>query len=290
MAISSRLRRPTVLGALFACVAASTACSVIWPSSVIRDLHKLYVKDYRLNVTARLIAGTSSKEFEDAKISNLRTLGNIGLVYSPNYVFVADPELVIAASSPIQLPADQLVDEPAGFSDTGELITEKVLRKPLFIISKSTLTYTVPGYNIAPITITQNLPVKSNEYRLKLPGASQVTELQAAFASNPSKAPTLSGTVTISCDVTDLDPVAAEKTFVVARSFPLSYSYSPFTPETTASSEPVPVVILTTPPTAPPTATPTATPAAAATAQPATGSVSVPIGTTSVAPSATPTP
>lgn len=287
MASPSRFHRPTLVGTLLASLVATSACGLIWPSSSSTNLKRLYVSDYQLNVTARQIAGTSSKEFEDSKIAYLRALGNIGLTYSPNYIFVADPEIVLSATSPVELPSDQVVAEPAGFSDTGELITETVLRKPLFTIDTTTLTYNVPGYTIAPVTLTQGIPIKANSYRLKLPGASQVAELQAAFSANPAKAPAITGSVDVVCNVTDLDPLARDHTFTVARRLPLVYSYSPFTPETTASSEPAPVVILTVPPTTPPPASPSPSPSPTATAGTSVGSISVPIGTTTTDPGAT---
>jgi hypothetical protein len=142
------------------------ACTSIPFLSGSSDIKKLYVKDYTLNVDSRLIAGTSSKDFEDLKSQNVRDLGNVGLVYSPNYIFVADPQLLIAATSPISLPSDQIVTEPQKFDAKGNLVTEQVLRKPLYIINKTTLSYTVPGFTIPQVTITQQIPIKSNSYQL----------------------------------------------------------------------------------------------------------------------------
>lgn len=292
MATISGLRRLAVTGALLAAATTTFACQALYqylPGGT--DVKKLYIKDYTLKVGARLIAGTSSKEFEDAKILNIKTLGNIGLVYSPNYIFVADPELVITATNPITLPPSELVDEPAGFDEEGAVVMEKVLRKPLYIIQKTTLTYAVPGFTIPPVTITQQIPIKANDYKLKLSGVAQVNELMAAFAQDPAKLGTVAGTVTISVDVQDLDPLARERTFVVARSFPLSYAYLPFRPETTEGGGEAPAPVETLPPATPePTPTPTPTPSPTPTPvanNTAPGSISVlptPIATTSAAP------
>jgi hypothetical protein len=177
----------------------------------------------------------------------------------------------------VQFPPGSTVDEPASFNAAGELVTETVLRKPLFIIDKTTLTYSVPCYTIAPVVLTQQVPVKANEYHLKLNGAAQVNELMAAFAANPSKATPITGTVTAAVEIQDLDPLAVEKTFTVSRSLPLAYTYQPFTPETTASSAPAPVVVLTTPPSAAPSPSPTPTAEATPTPVPTATPVPTPV-------------
>ena len=252
-------RRPKSFGvALFAAAALASACSAIpWLQYGTGGLHKLYIKDYTLNVSARLINGVSAKESEDAKIENIRSLGNIGLVYSPNYIFVADPKVLIASVTPLLIPADGATTEPMGFDKTGAETTEAVAAKPLYILNKTTLKYSVPGYTIPDVTITQETPIKSNDYPLTLGGVAQVNELMAAFQADPAKIGTLAGTVTVALDISDLDPFATERTFTVARSFPLVYAYLPFTPENTESPRPSPQPIIV-PTVSVPTATPTA--------------------------------
>lgn len=260
-----QLARRGVAVALVA--SALSACNGWSLPGTSNTLKKLYIKDYTLSVGARLIAGTSSQEFEDTKSANVRSLGNIGLVYSPNYIFVADPELLIAASQPIDLPTDQLVKETAGYDVDGKPITESVLRAPLYILDKVTLSYSVPGFTIPNVTITEDIPIKSNEYQLHLNGVAQVNELMAAFAQDPAKVGSVAGNVTITLDLEDLDPVATAKTFTVARTFPLVYSYLPFTPETDISPPPsfgFPSPEVTDTPTPAPSPSPSPTPTASA--------------------------
>ena len=125
----------------------------------------------------------------------------------------------------------------------------------------------MPGYTIPDVTITQDIPIKANSYTMKLTGVAQVNELMAAFSQDPSKIGSLAGSVTISLDVSDEDPLSYTKEFTVARSFPLVYSYLPFTPETDISPVPSPIQGTTATPTptvitVPASASPGASPAA----------------------------
>lgn len=237
MAFASHLRRLTLMAALLAFMEGSSACSVIWPSTANPTVAKLYVRDYVLNILPNLIAGLQDQTFENQEASLIRNTNAAGILYSPNYVFVAEPELLIITANNVDLPENQLVSEVTGYDAKGTPITQKVLRRPLFILEKATLTYNIPGYNISPVTLQLAMPIKSNEYRLKLPGCAQLQAVQAAFATDPSKVRPINGTLTVSCEITDLDPIAPQKSFLITRAVPLLYSYTPLVP-TTASASP----------------------------------------------------
>lgn len=216
---------------------------------------KLYFSDYKVEVNARHTGGTHDLTFASNMTEELQLANNPGLVYSPNYTFVSDPVLLLQMTEPPQLPASEFVDEP--YYVDGEPKTRRVLRKPLFYIDKTTVTYTVPGYTIDPVTVTQQLPVKQTQFELELPAAVQVAPIMAAFADNPAGVGAVVGTMTVTVDVRDLDPVAAARSFQVSRTLPLVYRYQPSNPEETVTPPPTPT------PTVAPTATPTPAPTVA---------------------------
>jgi hypothetical protein len=193
-------------------------------------------------------------------------------LYSPNYVFVADPVFLLQKTEPVTLPPADLVDETVIVD--GKETTQKVLRKPIFYIDRATVTYQVAGYDIPAATYELQLPVKSNDYRLTLPAISQVGPLMTTFSRDAAAAGSVSGTLTVSVDMRDLDPLAANRTFKVTRTLPLVYSYTVSRPEDAQSSQASPAAPATAAPTAEPTAavspspspspspTPTATPVA----------------------------
>lgn len=257
MALTSGSGRPVHLGlALTSLTLMVAGCASIVPQDL--QVPKFYFKDYALNVTARHIQGKADTSFETQRRNQLIGLRNVGLLYSPNYVFVADPVFLLQKTEPVTLPANDLVDETVIVDGKEE--TQKVLRKPIFYIDRATVTYQVPGYEIPAATYELQLPVKSNEYRLTLPAISQVGPLMTAFARDAAAVGSVSGTLTVSVDMRDLDPLASTRTFKVTRSLPLVYSYTASRPED-AQTQPVsPAAPATAAPTAEPTASPSPSP------------------------------
>lgn len=263
MAFTTGSPRPAFLGlALAATTVATASCAAIVPQDL--QVSKFYFKDYTLTVAARHVQGEQSTTFEDQKKDYLRELKNIGLLYSPNYVFVADPTLLLQKTEPLTFPASELIEETVIVDGKEE--KQQVLRKPIFYIDRATVTYSVPGYDIPPASYELQIPVKSNEYRLTLPAISQVGPLMTAFARDPIAAGTVSGTVTVSVDMRDLDPIAAQRTFKVTRSLPLVYQYTASRPEDTKAT-PTPEA---TPATPAPTPTPTPEPSPSPSPSPTT--------------------
>lgn len=268
MALTSGSGRPAYLGlALTSLTLMVAGCASIVPQDL--QVPKFYFKDYTLNVTARHVQGRVDASFETQRRNQLTGLRNVGLLYSPNYVFVADPVLLLYKTEPVTLPPADLVEETVIVN--GQEETQKVLRKPIFYIDRATVTYQVPGYDIPAATYELQLPVKSNEYRLTLPAISQVGPLMTAFSRDAAAVGSVSGTLTVAVDMRDLDPLAANRTFKVTRSLPLVYSYTASRPED-AQIQPgqSPAAPATPAPTAAPTAevspspspSPTATPSA----------------------------
>jgi hypothetical protein len=265
MALTLGSRRPLFLGAALAGVTLlAAACSSILPQDL--QVPKFYVKDYTLNITARYVQGQQNPQFEDLRKQGMKDAKNMGLLYTPNYVFVADPVLLLAKTVPVAIPSDQVVNEQTIVN--GQPTTEPVLRNPIFFIDRATVTYQVPGYDIPTATYELQIPVKNNQYTLSLPAVAQVGPLMTAFARDPAAAGTVSGSATVTLDMRDLDPLATQRTFKVTRSLPLVYSYNAARPEDLASAAPA----------APATVAPTATP------------VPSPSPTESPSPSPSPTP
>lgn len=264
MAHTFGTNRPAHLGlALTTLTLLVAGCAAIVPQDL--QVPKFYFKDYSLTVTARHLQGRVDTAFETLRRDQLLGLRNVGLLYSPNYVFVADPVLLLQKSEPLTFRDTDLVEETVIINGKEE--TQKVLRKPIFYIDRATVTYQVAGYDIPSATYELQMPVKSNEYRLSLPAISQVGPLMTTFARDASAAGTVSGTLTVSVDMRDLDPLASARTFKVTRSLPLVYSYTASRPED-AQIQPSAAAPATPAPTAQPTAevspspspTPTATP------------------------------
>jgi hypothetical protein len=253
MAITSGAR-PVCLGlALVLATGLVASCAAIVPKDL--QVPRFYFKDYSLNVSTRHVQGEGDSAFEKAKVSYLQSLKNVGLLYSPNYVFVADPVLLLAKTEPLTLPEADLVEETVLVN--GVETKQKVLRKPLYYVERATVTYQVTGFDIPPTTYELQIPVKSNEYQLSLPAISQVGPLMAAYARDPVAAGTVSGTATVTVDMRDLDPLASERTFKVTRSLPLVYSYTSSRPEDTQEEAPP---VLSPAPTLAPSATPSPSP------------------------------
>jgi hypothetical protein len=258
MALTSGSGRPVHLGlALTSLTLMVAGCASIVPQDL--QVPKFYFKDYALNVTARHVQGKVDTNFETQRRNQLIGLRNVGLLYSPNYVFVADPVLLLQKTEPVTLPAADLVEETVIVNGKEE--TQKVLRKPIFYIDRATVTYQVAGYDIPSATYELQLPVKSNDFRLTLPALSQVGPLMTTFSRDPAAAGSVSGTLTVSVDMRDLDPLASNRAFKVTRTLPLVYSYTASRPED-AQIQPGQS------PAAPATAAPTAEPTAAASPSP----------------------
>jgi hypothetical protein len=252
MALHFGTSRPAYIGAAFAALAVVAGCTALGNQDL--QVPQFYVKDYTLNVTARYLQGQTSATFETTRANYLKAARNVGLLYSPNYVFVADPTLLLTRTVPVALPSDQLVDETVIVD--GKPQTQKVLRNPLFYIDRATVTYQVPGYDIPAATYELQIPVKANELTLPLPAIAQVGPLLQAYARDAAAAGTISGSMTVSLEMRNLDPIATQRTFKVSRSLPLVYSYTGARPEdelAQPSAQPTPP---------PPTPTPTPTPSA----------------------------
>lgn len=257
MALTHGPRRPIFLGAALAGMTfLAAACSSILPQDL--QVPKFYVKDYSLNVTPRYLQGKQDTTFETQRAKTLQGAKNLGLLYTPNYVFVADPVLLLAKTVPVAIPSDQLVNEPTYVN--GQPTTEPVLRNPIFYIDRATVTYQVPGYDIPAATYELQLPVKNNQYTLSLPAVAQVAPLMTAYSRDPAAMGTVSGSATITLDMRDLDPLANPRTFKVTRSLPLVYSYQALRPEDVASTAPASQAPATVAPTPTPSPSPTESP------------------------------
>jgi hypothetical protein len=256
MAHTSGSGRPVHLGlALTSLTLMVAGCASIVPQDL--QVPKFYFKDYSLNVTARHIQGKADLTFETQRRNQLIGLRNVGLLYSPNYVFVADPVFLLQKTEPVTLPPADLVEETVIVNGKEEV--QKVLRKPIFYIDRATVTYQVAGYDIPAATYELQLPVKSNDYRLTLPALSQVGPLMTTFSRDAAAAGSVSGTLTVSVDMRDLDPLASNRTFKVTRTLPLVYSYTASRPEDAQAGQASPAAPATVAPTIAPTAEPTAT-------------------------------
>lgn len=258
MALTLGSRRPVFLGlALAGMTLLAAACSSILPQDL--QVPKFYVKDYTLNVTTRYVQGQQNAQFTDLNVKSLQAAKNMGLLYTPNYVFVADPVLLLAKTVPVAIPSDQLVNEQTYVN--GQPTTEPVLRNPIFYIDRATVTYQVPGYDIPAATYELQIPVKNNQYTLRLPAVAQLAPLMTAFSRNPASLGSVSGTATVTIAMRDLDPIANPRSFEVTRSLPLVYSYSAARPEDlVASTAPATAAPATQAPTPTPSPSPSESP------------------------------
>jgi hypothetical protein len=242
-----------------------TACSAAIPQDL--RVPKLYIKDYSPRIRGEQYAGDPDRSGLTAFVNALQNFGTIGVVFGGNFVGVIDPVLLLHTTEPVTMPADQLVDEP--YFEAGEWKTKKVLRKPIFYVDRVTVTYQVPGVDIAPVVIEQNVPIKSNDHLLEPLPIAQVGALFTSFQQKVTSgtASAVSGTVTTTFDVRDMDPLASERTFKVARTFPFLYTYQILVNENIEVQAPTNSPAPSASPSAAPAASPS--PSASPSAQPA---------------------
>lgn len=215
-------RRPAFLG-LVGVLALVTGCASWVPQDL--QVPKLYIKDYALRVRGEQYAGTAAQAQLDRTVSVVSKFGNIGVFVTPQFMITSDPVLLLHTSEFVELPNADTVEET--YIEDNETKVRRVLRKPLYMLERITVSYNVPNYSIPSITIEQNLPIKSNDLTLEPLSIAQVAPIMSAFANGSITPMTpVSGYATFTLDIRDLDPMAKERNFKVSRVFPLQYSYN----------------------------------------------------------------
>lgn len=261
MPLKSPAGRPTALRyAILAAVMFASACSAAIPQDL--RVPKLYIKDYTPRLRAEQFNGTPNETGLAKFLTALQQFDALGVVFSNQFVAVIDPVLLLHTTEPFDMPADQLVSEPYFNGSTPAV--RQVLRKPVFYVDRVTVSYQVPGVEIQPVTIALNVPIKSNDHLMDPLPIAQVgalfNEFQQKVLSGTASA--VSGTVTTSFDVRDMDPLATERTFKVERTFPFLYTYQILINQTIEGQVP-------TTPSASPSASASPAPSASPSASPA---------------------
>ena len=259
--ISPRPSRRALVAIAIAAMSLASSCAALVPQDL--QVPKVYIKDYTPRLRGEQISGEPAMAELERGLSALRRFGTIGMIFSPKFIYSIDPVLLLHVTEPRQVAPDAMVTEPYYDSD-GEPKTRQVMRKPMFMLDNLTISYQIPGYEIPPVTLEQNVPIKSNDHILEPMPVSQVKPLIEAFTQGSRPGAPISGTFTMTLDMRDLDPSASERSFKVSRTFPLLYTYQILVSETISNAPPD----LGASPTPEPTSTPAASPAPESSATP----------------------